>query len=270
MLPFLRPLYPKTYNNYLEPFLGGGAVLFDLAPQKGIISDLQKDLIDTYKVIRDDLPGLLGLLREHHHKNYETNQSNPGAYYYTVRALDRVPGYGDLPDVERAARLLYLNKTGFNGLMRQNKKGFSNVPWGKGLEKFEVDESCLIDVSSYLKNNQVEILCQDGVKVLDKAEDGDLTFCDPPYVPVSETSSFTTFSKDGFGPADQIRLRDAIDRATDRGVKVIYTNSDTQVVRDLFNNSKYTIFPVMMRRAINSDATKRGKVGEVVILNYTP
>lgn len=270
MLPFLRPLFPKVYNKYLECFLGGGAVLFELAPKTGIISDLQKDLIDSYQVIRDSLPDLLGLLREHHHKNYETNQSEPGAYFYSVRAWDRIPGYEDRPATERAARLIFLNRVGFNGLMRQNSKGQSNVPWGKGLEKYEIDESCLMDVSSYLKYNQIEILCQDGVGVLDKAEDGDLTFLDPPYIPVSETSSFTTFSKGGFSMADQTRLRDAIDRATDRGVKVIYTNSDTSIVRDLFKDPKYTILPVMMRRAINSDASKRGKIGEIIVLNYTP
>lgn len=270
MLPFLRPLYPKTYNKYFEPFLGGGAVLFDLQPKEAIISDLQKDLIDTYKTIRDDLPGLLDLLREHHHRNYETNQSDPGTYFYSVRAWDRLPGYEDKEDLERAARLVFINRTGFNGLMRQNSKGQSNVPWGKGMEKYEIDESCLSDVSNYLKSNQVEILCQDGVDVLNQSAGGDLCFLDPPYIPVSETSSFTTFSKGGFSMADQVRLRNAIDEATDRGVKIIYTNSDTQIVRDLFKDVKYTVLPVMMRRAINSDASKRGKVGEVVILNYIP
>lgn len=270
LLPFLRPLFPKSFNTYYECFLGGGAVLWDISPKKAIISDLQKDLIDTYTVIKDNLPGLLESLRQHHHTNYETNQSNPGAYFYSVRAWDRVPGYENRPALEKAARYIFLNKTCFNGLMRQNSKGYLNSPWGKSLAQFEVDEVNLIDCNSYLNNNEVEILCTDGVPLIDKAGTDDLLFIDPPYIPVSDTSSFTAFSKDGFNMADQLRLRNAIDRATDRGAKVIYCNADVPAVRELFNDPKYTLYPVQVRRAVNSVASGRGKVGELVILNYLP
>lgn len=269
-LQVLRSLYPKTYNKYFETFVGGGAVLWDLKPKKALINDIQTDLVDTYKTIRDDLPGLLGLLREHHRRNYETNQSDPGAYYYSVRAWDRVAGYESRPEVERAARFIYMNRVGFNGLIRQNKKGQSNVPWGKGLEKYEVDESNLIDCSSYLKNNEIEIMCQDGINPVDRAEEGDLVMCDPPYLPINETSNFTAYNKGGFSYQDHMRLAQAIHKATDRGAYVIYFGSGAQATFDLFPGTKYTHHNINMKRSINSKADGRGKIPEVIILNYTP
>ena len=254
----IEPLFPKRYTTYCEPFVGGGAVLFSKQPRHAIVNDLNKDLITTYLVIRDDVRTLIELL-----KQYEYTAD----YFYKVRDLDRdKEQYSQLSSVEKAARLLYLNKTCYNGLFRVNSSGEFNSPFGNYKNPNIVNEPVLLAVNKYFCNNDIAFYSEDFASTLKRIKRGAFVYLDPPYDPVSDTSSFTGYNKGGFDKKEQIRLKNCCDELSANGIKFMLSNSSTDFIKELYNN--YNITTVNANRAINSNGQKRGKVEEVIIRNY--
>ena len=248
---------PRKFNNYFEPFVGGGAVLFEIQPSHAVINDINSDLYNCYTVVRDSVEELIADLSKHENDKF---------YYYEMRGLDLKEEYRLLSPVERASRTIYLNKTCFNGLYRVNKKGHFNVPFGKYKKPNIVNEEVLRSVSSYLSENEVEILDIDFEEALEGAAEGDFVYLDPPYDPVSETSSFTSYNMDGFGKDEQERLRDVFVELHQKGCQVMLSNSATEFILDLYKGFRIEI--VSASRSINSVATGRGKINEVLVMNY--
>ncbi|MCM3055724.1 MULTISPECIES: DNA adenine methylase [Bacillaceae] len=258
LLPEIRKYIPKRIGTYYEPFLGGGAVLFDLQPKKAVINDINSELINTYLVIKNNVDELIEDLRKH---------ENTSDYYYKIRDLDRDKNrFSKLSDVEKASRLIYLNKTCFNGLFRVNSQGQFNVPFGRYKNPNIVNEFVLRAVSHYLNNNEVKILNGDFADAVSSAKKGDFVYFDSPYDPVSETASFTGYTLGGFNKDEQIRLRDLFVDLDKRGCKVLLSNSATDFIKDLYKD--YHIEIVSATRNINSIASKRGKIDEVLVMNY--
>lgn len=243
--------FPKRFNRYYEPFVGAGAVFFHLAPTHAVLSDTNPDLVACYQVLKNDVDALVELLRMYRHDK---------DFYYHVRALDVT----ELNQVQRAARMIFLNKTCFNGLWRVNRRGNFNVPFGDYKNPKILDEENLRAVSAALQHVEIEQQPFDGV--LEVARKGDFVYMDPPYHPVSSTSSFTSYSVDDFKPEDQRRLADTYRALSERGCKVMLSNSDVPFIRELY--ADFRIEQVWAARAINRDASKRGAVSEVVVLNY--
>jgi DNA adenine methylase len=183
--------------------------------------------------------------------------------------LDRSPKFALLPPVVRAARLIYLNKTCYNGLFRVNTQGQFNVPFGCYKNPVIADPAIIRAISSFLATGSITLRNQDFQDAVLDAGKGDFVYFDPPYDPVSDSASFTGYSLNGFDKSEQERLRDLCDLLTLRGVHVMVSNSDTPFVRDLYSGPNYTINPVRARRAINSDPLRRGLTDELVILNYS-
>lgn len=252
-------LYPPekfdpVKNTYYEPFVGGGAVFFDLLPKNAVLSDMNKELVITYNVIKDDVEDLIKSLKKY---KYEKN------YFLRVRAKDPQ----GISDIEVASRFIYLNRTAFNGMYRVNSKGEFNVPFGKYDNPLICDEVNLRRVSKALKN--VQIKHQDYKEVLKKAKKGDFVYFDPPYYPVSKTASFTAYTKDSFLDKEQIELRDAFVELHKRGCFVMLSNSDAPFINKIYSGIKgVKIHKVQAGRAINSKATGRGKITEVLVTNY--
>jgi DNA adenine methylase len=254
---------PKDFNtlknSYYEPFVGGGAVFFDLLPKKAVLSDLNKELVATYSVIKNDVEKLIQIL-------------NDGYYIYDkkrfleIRAL---PKEKTLSKLETAARFIYLNRTCFNGMYRVNSKGEFNVPFGAYSSPLICDEVNLKKVSKALKS--VSIKNQGYEKVLNSAKKGDFVYFDPPYYPVSKTASFTSYTNDVFLEKEQEALGDAFIELHRKGCYVMLSNSDTPFIESLYKPFKkegITIHKVMAGRVINSNAGKRGKVSEILVTNY--
>lgn len=261
LLPLLRPLIPRKFKRYYEPFLGGGALFFDRQPHSATVNDYNSELINCYLVVRDSPEELLAETLKH---------VNTSEHFYAVREMDRSPKFAFLSPVERAARLIYLNKTCYNGLFRVNSQGQFNVPFGCYKNPVITDHAVIRAISRYLNQASVTFRNQDFADAVIDAEKGDFVYFDPPYDPVSDTASFTGYSLNGFDRDEQSRLRDVCDLLTLRRVNVLVSNSDTAFIRDLFSDGNYTIQAVQARRAINSDPTGRGKTDEVMILNYQP
>lgn len=248
---------PKT-NKYFESFVGGGAVFFDLLPQKAYLSDLNNELVITYNVIKKDVESLIKSLKKH---------KNNKEYFLRIRAKD----VSKLSDVEVASRFIYLNRTCFNGLYRVNLHGGFNVPFAGNKNPLICDEVNLRKISKALKH--VVIKNEDYKNVLNKAEKGDFVYFDPPYYPVSKTASFTSYTKESFLEKEQKELRDIFVKLTERGCFVMLSNSDTPFINKIYKEIKVkdkliTIHKVFAGRAINSDASKRGKITEVLVTNY--
>ncbi|WFQ95152.1 Dam family site-specific DNA-(adenine-N6)-methyltransferase [Mycoplasma feriruminatoris] len=250
---------PNQFNNYIEPFVGGAAILFALQPTNAIINDLNDELINIYNVIKNDPLKLIRLL-EKHKKNHSEE------YFYQIRNLDRTKQYSKLSDVKKAARVLYLNKTCFNGLYRVNKDGYFNTPFGKYKNPSIVNKENLLNVSKYLNDNNIQILNKDYKEVLKLAQPGDFIYLDPPYMPISESSSFTSYTENGFDIKQQIELKEQCDLLTQKNIKFLLSNSDCQFIRDLYKD--YEIYVVKAKRSINSKADKRGHINELLISNY--
>jgi DNA adenine methylase len=238
-------------GRYFEPFLGGGAVFFDLmttmAP-RSYLGDVNAELIATYTAVRDDVEGVISALHAHAREHSEKN-------YYAVRAQRMRSG------ASVAARMIYLNRTCFNGLYRVNKAGRFNVPVGKYTNPTICDAENLRACSRVLRD--AELVCADFASVLAVAKSGDLVYLDPPYVPASETGDFTKFTAAGFGPADQERLVGVARRLKETGVQVLLSNADLPAVRVLY--AGFEMRAVKARRNINSKGGKRGAVGELLI-----
>ncbi len=246
---------PKSYNRYFEPFIGGGALFFELYPNKAYISDTNEELINLYQVVRDNVYELINDLNKH-----EVSKE----YFLKIRNLDRTSKYKKLSNVEKASRVIYLNRTCFNGLYRVNSQGQFNVPFGNYKNPRIIDADNLLNCSNLLK--KTEIKCADFSEILNKAQKGDFVYFDPPYVPLNETSSFTSYTKDGFDIDMQFKLRDVCDELDSMGVKFMLSNSDTKLVNELYAN--YEIKKVFASRAINANADGRGKITEVLVRNY--
>lgn len=258
LLDELTPLFPKKYTVYCEPFLGGAAVLFSLQPKKAIVNDLNTELIAMYEVIRDYPEELIESLKKH-----ENNEE----YFYAMRDIDRDKEvYNSLSKIEKASRLIYLNKTCFNGLFRVNSAGEFNTPFGNYKNPNIVNEPILKAVGKYLKTNDIAFHSADFSDVLAKLKKGSFVYLDPPYDPTSDTASFTGYNKGGFNRDEQIRLKECCDELDKRDIKFMLSNSSTQFIRELYKG--YNISFVKAKRAINSNANKRGAVDEVVIRNY--
>lgn len=247
-------LFDPVVNTYYEPFVGGGAVFFDLLPESAELSDLNEELVITYNVIKDDIDELIALLKKHIYSK---------EYYLEVRAKN----VEDLSDVEIASRFIFLNRTGFNGLYRVNKKGQFNVPFGRYNNPIICDEENLRRVSKELQN--VTIKHQDYKAVLKTATRGDFIYFDPPYYPINRTSSFTAYTSEGFLEKEQIELRDTFVELHKRGCFVMLSNSDTPYINELYLGIKgVTVHKITAGRAINSKGSGRGKITEVLVTNY--
>lgn len=256
LLHHILPLIPSDFETYCEPFIGGGAVLFGLQPKKAVVSDYNPELINLYVVIRDNLEELLDDLRKH---------ENSSEYFYAMRNLDRDEEWvKNATDVERASRLLYLNKTCYNGLYRTNSLGQFNVPFGSYKNPDIVNENGLREISKYLNQNQVDLLTHDFERILSYLPQNSFVYFDPPYDPVSPTSNFVSYCKDGFGRKDQTRLKKVCDELTKRKIRWLVSNSSTEFIRSLY--SEYRIRTITINR--NIGGKNRGIVKEVLISNY--
>lgn len=258
LLSEIIPLIDESCDNYVEPFIGGGAVLFRLQPKKAIINDYNTELINVYRTVRDDLDGLVALLKKH-------EKYNSSDYYYEVRALDRTPDFDKMSDSEKAARIIYLNKTCYNGLYRVNSLGQFNSPYGKYKNPNIVNEVVLRAISKYLNGNEISIRSGDYKDVLNDIEKNSFVYLDPPYMPISSSSSFTGYTEGGFGYDKQVELKEECDKLNSKGVHFLQSNSDCEEIRELYK--AYRIKVVKANRAINSDAKKRGQINEVLIYN---
>lgn len=254
------PLFPKKFNRYIEPFVGSGAVFFHIIqnynPKEVIISDINEELINAYEIIRDDVERLIVELKQH--KEYHMAEGKK--YYLTIRATDP----NAIPKLEKAARFIYLNKTCFNGLYRVNSKGGFNVPMGSYKNPDIVQEERLRLVSKLLKDVKIKVMSFE--KVLNIAKKNDFVYFDPPYYPLKNKKSFTTYTKNNFLEEEQEKLADVFKKLDKKGCKVMLSNSDTKFIKDLY--SDYDIQLVKATRMINCDGKNRGKINEVVVTNY--
>lgn len=238
---------------YYEPFIGSAALFFHLQPPKARLSDMNWKLVETYRVVRDQLEALIEALQPHR---------NEKAYYYRIRSQNP----RDLTPVQRAARLIYMNKTCYNGLYRENQKGEFNVPFGRYKRPKICNQERLHAASRALQG--VELCDVDFAKAIGDAGEGDFVYFDPPYVPLNATSSFTSYSSYGFDDEDHRRLAETFHTLTARGCRVMLSNSSAPLVYELYEGHGYQIEEIQARRNINSKAHKRGPVKELLIMNY--
>ncbi len=258
LLETFMDLIPKKFSSYCEPFLGGGALLFELQPKKAYVNDINADLILVYKVIRDDVEKLISEL---------ANFKNDAEIFYSVRDWDRdKEKYNSLSDVQRAARIIYLNKTCYNGLYRVNNAGEFNSPFGSYRNPNIINAPVLLAVSKYFNSAQIQLTSCDYAEVLAEIPKNTFVYLDPPYDPISTTSNFTGYSKGGFNRDEQIRLKECCDFLTANKIKFMLSNSKTDFILDLY--SAYNINTVQAKRAINSIGSGRGNVEEIVVRNY--
>lgn len=248
------PYFPQSFTNYYEPFLGGGAVFFHLCNVKPdinkFISDINSELINTYCCIKNNVEPLIDLLKYHQLQHSKD-------YYYKMRL------YSQGSELERAARLIYLNKTCFNGLYRENSQGLFNVPMGKYKNPTICNEDLLRYTSVALQSVDVSVKPYNDINAM---SDRDFVYFDPPYYPLNSTSNFTTYSRYVFKETEQIKLKDTFAELANRGAKVMLSNSDCTFIRELYTD--FNIYEILASRAINSKAEKRGKIPELLITSY--
>ncbi|MCL4477688.1 MAG: DNA adenine methylase [Deltaproteobacteria bacterium] len=244
---------PDTFGTYIEPFIGGGALLFALMPENAIISDINSELIIAYKTIKTHVNKLIKSLSKH---------KNEKEYFYAIRAKKAYRS-----DIIKTSRFIYLNKTCFNGLYRENSKGEFNVPFGEYERPNIVDKENLFTVSVYLNSANVKILNQDFRKVLLNARERDFVYLDPPYHPLNNTSSFTKYTREDFNKHDQEELSDIYSKLDKRGCYVMLSNSNTKFIKQLYKG--YKIQEINANRFINCRAEKRVKMPfEVIVKNW--
>lgn len=242
---------PASFNRYFEPFVGGGALFFELRPKQAFLSDSNLRLVRTYRAVRDDVESLIGLLSTYPYEK---------AFFERMREAD-VDYYAS--DVEVAAWFIYMNRAGFNGLYRVNANGKFNVAFGRYTNPTICDADNLRACSDALDGASIWHGDFENMCALPTA--GDFVYLDPPYAPIAETSSFTKYSADGFTRVDQVRVRDASARMIERGTHVLISNSESYVVRDLYGAPPFAIEQVSATRAVNARADRRGPVTEVLI-----
>lgn len=256
MLEQLGIRMPETYGGYYEPFVGGGALVLSLAPEKAVLNDINQELVHTYREIRDHLDALLVLL-----SSMDTVTCTKEFYYEMRERYNEKHRLAEY-DTEMAALFIYLNKHCFNGLYRVNTRGEFNVPWNQKLSVRSMDMENIKAISAYLKS--VTITCRDFEKALEDVKKGDFVYFDSPYAPLNPTS-FDSYTKEGFTEEEHRRLAELFRRLTDQGVYCMLTNHNTELIRELYEG--FLIEEIDVRRAINSDPKKR-KGKEVIIRNY--
>lgn len=250
LLPDLRARMPASYGRYFEPFMGGAALFFDVARIDAVLGDANTRLVRTYRAVRDDVEGVIAALEEY---DYDRE------VYEAARRID----VDALPDVGVAAWFIFVNKAGFNGLYRVNRAGRFNVPFGRYTNPTICDAENLRACSAALQG--VHLRAGDFVETVLDAKEGDFVYFDPPYVPLSATSSFTGYDAGGFGAEAQVRLRDVAFALLARGVHVLVSNSSSGLVRELYGPTAFRVEEVSARRAVNSKADRRGAIKEVLI-----
>ncbi|HEP1800538.1 TPA: DNA adenine methylase [Streptococcus suis] len=259
LLPVIKSLMPDNYNSYFEPFIGGGAVFFELIPKKAIINDFNSELINCYRQIKDNPQKLIELLNKH-------QENNSKEYYLELRAVDRDNRINKMTDVERAARIMYMLRVNFNGLYRVNSKNQFNVPYGRYKNPKIVDSELILSISQYLNKNNIEILTGDFEKAVEDVGAGDFVYFDPPYIPLSETSAFTSYTHEGFSYEEQVRLRDVFRKLDKKGAYVMLSNSSSPLVEELYKG--FNIHKVEAIRTNGAKASSRGKISEFIVTNY--
>ncbi len=254
-----KNLFPHNFNNYYEPFIGSGAVFFYLKSKlklnKVFLSDANEELINCFVAVRDKPSELIEMLSNHQRKHSKE-------YYYAVRSIE----CDRLDSVNKAARLIYLNKTCFNGLYRVNSKGQFNVPMGDYENPCIFDKNTLYQASQLLQGVHLRVMTFE--KVLNFAQKDDFIYLDPPYIPLSKTSSFTQYSKGSFSGKEQKCLSEVFRILDLRGCFVMLSNSDHALTRELYRDYEKNIVIVRAKRMINSVGSKRGVINEVVVTNY--
>lgn len=259
LIPQIRERMPEKYNDYYEPFVGGGAVIFDLLPANALINDINKALINTYRTICNEPDAFLKEVNRLDNDMWEDGKK----YYYSIREHYNDKLMRSEYDVELAALFVFINKHCFNGLYRVNGKGLFNVPYNNS-RRGSVDEDVIIATSEYLR--RVTIIDGDFEQACKNAKKGDFVFIDSPYAPLNPTS-FESYTKEGFDIESHKRLAKLYDELTARGCYCMLTNHNTELINGLYGNKGYTIDVVSVKRMINSDASNR--VGEeVIICNY--
>lgn len=251
----IQDYLPKSFNTYIEPFVGAGALFFFLKPSPAILIDINAELINAYMVIKERPAELIQSLKKH---IYEPK------YFYSLRDIDLSKEYSNWSAVERASRTIYLNRCCYNGLYRVNSTGHFNVPFGRHKNPKICDEANILAVNKLLQN--VQLHCQSFENCLNYAKTGDFIYFDPPYVPVSKTSNFTSYTQEDFHEEDQIKLKKIFDELHTRGCKCMLSNSKSDLIVNLYKDFK--IINLAAKRAINSVKTKRGVVQELLIINY--
>jgi len=253
LLQSYAPYFPEydDISRYFEPFLGGGAVFFYLQHPKSFLSDINAELIEVYQVVKSKVEELIAAL---------SSYANEEEFFYKVRSRDPA----SLDEIDRVARFIYLNKTCYNGLYRVNSKGEFNVPFGRYRNPLICDKEALRAASLAL--SKAVLRCTDFEDALSICENGDLIYLDPPYNPLTTTANFTSYTSDGFGEDDQVRLADVYRDLDRRGCFLMLSNSDTPLIRKLYK--KYRQIEVKAPRAINSNPKKRGKITELLITNF--
>ena len=261
LLDRLHAYMPKTYNNYFEPFIGGGSFFLNIAPKKATINDFNAELVCAYKCFQNDelFESLKSELKKH-----EANHSEE--YYYQIRSMDKEEGFLTLPIYVRAARMIYLNKSCFNGLYRVNSKGYFNVPSGRKKKVVTFDEENFNSLREYFRNHDITILNGDFEDAVKSAKAGDFVYFDPPYDVIENKNSFTSYAKNDFRKDEQIRLARLYKKLSDKGVFVMLSNHNTSFINELYKD--FNIHVVNAKRMINSKADGRGGVEEVIITNY--
>ena len=259
LLGELRSYMPETYGRYFEPFVGGGALFFDLAPEQAVINDFNEELINAYRQIKNNPAELINLLIKH-------KENNSKDYYLELRSADRDGRISRMTGVERAARILYMLRVDFNGLYRVNSKNQFNVPYGRYKNPKIVDVDLLYQISEYLNENDIEILQTDFAEAVKDAQTGDFVYFDPPYIPLNETSSFTSYTHEGFSYEEQIRLRNTFKELTERGVYAMLSNSSSPLVEELYKD--FNIYFVEAQRTNGAKSSSRGKISEIIVTNY--
>lgn len=245
-------------STYYEPFIGGGAVFLDLEPRKAVINDFNGELINTYQVIKDDVEGLIVDLKKH---------ENTSEYFYDIRAIDREPEYHEWSNIQKASRFIYLNKTCYNGLYRVNSQGYFNTPFGSYKNPNIVNEYVLRELNSYFNSGDIKFKNLDFEESLKGIRKGSFVYFDPPYAPLTATSNFTGYTSGGFGPAEQERLRDLCIKLHRRGVRFLLSNSNVDLIQELYSDNLFKKKVVRAKRNVNSKGNKRGDVEEILIWN---
>ncbi len=259
LVDVLVELIGEDYGRYVEPFLGGGALFFELQPFNAVINDYNSELINVYKVIRDNPQELVNLLKKH-------QRNNTKEYFYEVRGYDRNNVlYEKMSEVEKAARTIYLNKTCYNGLYRVNSKGEFSTPYGRYKNPNIVEEKNIFTISDYFNKSKIKIICGDFTEALKYLRKKSLVYFDPPYVPNDNSKSFDGYTDIGFSQEDQIRLKLECDKLTEKGIAFILSNSDVEFVRNLY--IKYDQIDVEVRRSIGSKTNSRKIAKELIIHN---
>jgi DNA adenine methylase len=255
LLPQIAKFLPTTFGTYIEPFVGGGALFFHLKPRDAVLIDINPELVNVYRVIKEDVQSLIASLKKH---------VNDSTYFYKIRDVDRDQDrFKEWSDVERASRTIYMNRVCFNGLYRVNKKGEFNVPFGDYKDPQFCDEENLLAVNHSF--HETTLVLGTFEQCLEFAKKGDFVYMDPPYVPLSTTASFTSYTRDCFDENAQKKLFSVFKELDNRGCKIMLSNSHCEFILDLYKG--YRIETIMAIRAINCVGAKRGKIKEVLVMN---